>query len=45
MVDLKAENRYRYPLRMARLKASGEYEAFRQKKAVEGIQRYWAITE
>ena len=42
---VKAYHRRRYHERMARMKANGEYEAFRAKKAQEGLKRYHSITE
>ena len=42
---VKALHRRRYHERMARMKANGEYEAFRAKKAQEGLQRYHSMTE
>ena len=42
---VKAYHRRRYHERMTRMKANGEYEAFRVKKAQEGLRRYHAITE
>ena len=42
---VKAYHRRRYHERMARVKANGEYEAFRAKKAQEGLQRYHSMTE
>ena len=43
--DVKAIHRRRYHERMARLKANGEYEAFKAKKTREGMQRYYGMTE
>ena len=43
--DVKALHRRRYHERMARLKANGEYEAFKAKKTREGMQRYYGMTE
>ena len=43
--ETKALHRRRYYERMDRLKASGEYEAFKAKKTGEGIRRYHAMTE
>ena len=42
---VKAYHRRRYHERMARMKANGEYEAFRAKKAQEGLQCYHAMSE
>ena len=42
---LKALNRQRYQARIKRLKTSGEYETFKAKNAVEGLKRYWDMTE
>ena len=38
-------HRRRYHERMARMKANGEYEAFKAKKTQEGMRRYHAMTE
>ena len=43
--DVKAVHRRRYHERMARMRANGEYEAFKAKKTREGMQRYHAMTE
>ena len=43
--DVKAIHRRRYHERMARMKANGEYEAFKAKKTQEGMQRYYRMTE
>ena len=43
--DVKAIHRRRYHERMARMKANGEYEAFKAKKTQEGMQRYYGMTE
>ena len=43
--DVKALHRRRYHERMARMKANGEYEAFKAKKTQEGMQRYYGMTE
>ena len=43
--DVKALHRRRYHERMARMKANGEYEAFKAKKTREGMQRYYRMTE
>ena len=43
--DVKAIHRRRYHERMARMKANGEYEAFKAKKTLEGIRRYHGMTE
>ena len=43
--DVKAIHRRRYHERMARMKANGEYEAFKAKKTEEGIRRYHAMSE
>ena len=43
--DVKAVHRRRYHERMARMKANGEYEAFKAKKTQEGMQRYHGMTE
>ena len=43
--DVKALHRRRYHERMARMKANGEYEAFKAKKTLEGMRRYHGMTE
>ena len=43
--DVKAVHRRRYHERMARMKANGEYEAFKAKKTEEGMRRYYGMTE
>ena len=43
--DVKAIHRRRYHERMVRLKANGEYEAFKAKKTQEGMRRYYGMTE
>ena len=43
--DVKAIHRRRYHERMARMKANGEYEAFKVKKTEEGMRRYYGMTE
>ena len=43
--DVKAVHRRRYHERMARMRANGEYEAFKDKKTQEGMRRYHAMTE
>ena len=43
--EVKALHCRRYHERMARMKATGEYEAFRAKKAQEGLQRYHAMSK
>ena len=43
--DVKALHRRRYHERMARMKANGEYEAFKAKKTLEGMRRYYGMTE
>ena len=42
---VKALNRQRYHERMARMKANGQYEAFKTKKAQEGLKRYHGMSE
>ena len=42
---VKALHRRRYHERMARMKANGEYEAFKAKKSQEGTRRYYGMTE
>ena len=43
--NVKSLHRRRYHERMARMKASGEYEAFAAKKAQQSLKRYHAISE
>ena len=43
--NTKALNRRRYHERMARMKANGEYEAFKAKKVEYGMKRYYAMSE
>ena len=43
--DVKAIHRRRYHERMARMKANGEYEAFKAKKTQEGMRRYYGMSE
>ena len=43
--DVKALHRRRYHERMARMRANGEYEAFKAKKTQEGMRRYHAMSE
>ena len=43
--EVKALNRRRYTARMVRMKANGEYEAFKKKKVQEGMRRYHAMSE
>ena len=43
--DVKALHRRRYHERMARMRANGEYEAFKAKKTEEGMRRYHGMTE
>ena len=43
--EVKALHRRRYYERMARMKANGEYEAFKAKKVQEGMRRYHAMSE
>ena len=43
--DVKAIHRRRYHERMVRMKANGEYEAFKTKKKLEGMRRYYGMTE
>jgi len=45
MTEVRAQNRQRYYARMDRMKATGEYQVFVDKKAKEGIHRYHAMTE
>ena len=43
--EVKALHRRRYHERMARMRANGEYEAFKTKKTEEGMRRYHGMTE
>ena len=43
--DVKALHRRRYHERMTRMRANGEYEAFKAKKTEEGMRRYHGMTE
>ena len=43
--DVKAVHRRHYHERMARMKGSGEYEAFKAKKTQEGMRRYHGMSE
>ena len=43
--ETKALHRRRYHERMVRMKANGEYEAFKAKKTEEGMRRYHGMTE
>ena len=43
--EVKALHRRRYHERMTRMKANGEYEAFRAKKAQEGLRRYHSMSK
>ena len=43
--EVKAMHRRRYHERMVRLKAAGEYEAFKAKKTEEGMRRYYGMSE
>ena len=45
MEEVRAHHRQRYYERMARMKAAGEYEAFKAKKSTEGRRRYHAMSE
>ena len=38
--EVRARNRQQYHERNARLKATGEYEAFKQRECKEGLRRY-----
>ena len=42
---VRAQNRQRNYERIAKLKADGEYEAFKAKKSKEGMRRYHAYSE
>ena len=43
--EVRARNCQRYYVRMAHLKATGQYEAFKAKEAKEGMRRYHAMSE
>ena len=43
--NVKAMHRRRYHERMTRLKATGEYEAFKAKKTEEGMRRYYGMSK
>ena len=43
--DVKAVHRRRYHECMTRMRANGEYEAFKAKKTQEGMRRYHAMSE
>ena len=43
--DVKALHRQRYHERMVRMKATGEYEAFKARKAKDGLRRYHTMSE
>ena len=45
MEEVRAHHRQRYCERMARMKAAGEYEAFKAKKSKEGMRSYHAMSE
>ena len=45
MEEVRAHHRQRYFERMARMKAAGEYEAFKAKKSKEGMRRYHVMSE
>ena len=45
MEGVRAHHCQRYYERMARMKAAGEYEAFKAKKSKEGMLRYHAMSE
>ena len=45
MEQIRAENRRRYFERIDRLKANGEYEAFKAKKSQEGMRRYYSLSQ
>ena len=45
MEQVRAQNRRRYFERIDRLKANGEYEAFKAKKSEEGTRRYHALPQ
>ena len=38
--EVRARNRQRYYVRIAHLKATGQYEAFKTKTSKEGVRRY-----
>ena len=41
----RAKNRRRYHERITHIKESGEYEAFKTKKAAEGMRRYYNLSQ
>ena len=43
--EVRAHHRQRYYERMVRMKAAGEYEAFKAKKSKEGMRRYHVMSE
>ena len=45
MEEVRAHHRQRYYERIARMKATGEYETFKAKKSKEGMRRYHAMSE
>ena len=45
MEEVRVHHRQRYFERMARMKAAGEYEAFKAKKSKEGMRRYHVMSE
>ena len=45
MEEVRAHHRQRHYEQMDRLKAAGEYEAFKTKKSKEGMRRYHAMSE
>ena len=45
MEEVRAHHRQRYYERIARMKATGEYEAFKAKKTKESMRRYRAMSE
>ena len=45
MENVKARQRRRYHERIVRMKATGEYPAFKVKKAKEGLRRYHSLLE
>ena len=45
MEEVRAHQRQRYYEHIARMKATGEYEAFKAKKSKEGMRRHHAMSE
>ena len=45
MERVRTQNRQRHHERIARMKASGEYESFKAKKTADGMRRYHRLSE